>query len=205
MDIASPLLVLLFLLFNKKEIKGGFKWFVYYLLSIFLFSAITQIFDILNKHKTSNLLFYHFNCIFFVFLLSKYFDFCIKSKASRILDVVFLVPFIILSLLNFIYLKRTFTIYGLTSIWVSIKCLSFYEKKLSSPTRENILESRNFWIFSGLFLYFSVTFIIFITYDFLTIGYLKGNYDWIGNLWKIHNGILFLSCLFYIKAIKCKE
>ena len=189
--------------FKKNKTNNRLKWFIYYLVSCFLFTLFILILEITHDFKYNNLILFHIECIFNVFFLLKYFY--LKSRFSRILDLIFLISFIILSIYNFIYLQRTFTIYGLTSIWVSIKCMSFYANKLSSPSEENILENQDFWIISGLFLYFSVAFFIFITYDFLTIGYLKGIYDWVGYLWMVHNGILFLSCLFYIKAIRCKE
>ena len=153
----------------------------------------------------NNLILYHFACILYVITLSKFFIFLLSSKANKIVDMIFLIPFLVLSVFNFIYLKRTFTIFGLTSIWVVVKCMFYYSTEFTNPNKKDILESRIFWIVSGLFLYFSVSFFVFITYDFLTFKSLKYTILNFPPIWLIQNCILALSCCFFIKGIRCKE
>jgi len=210
LDLLGSFFAIIFFLINKNKIKGSIKWIFYYLTVTFV---LTSLGTLINDYKillrlffNNNLWLYHTACIFYAYFLFRYFSLILKSKYARILDIIFLIPFIILSIINLIYLNRTFTIYALTSIWVTIKCLSYFSQKLSIPSEENISTNQDFWIIAGLLLYFFVCFFIFITYDFMTIEFLKGNHNYFGDahLWEIHNGILFISCFFYMKAIKCR-
>lgn len=211
LDIISPLFVLVYFFFNKSKAEGAFLWFILFVAALFFSSfagmLLIEIPKLCGYKKGLNNLFvYHIGCIAFVFTLYKFFSIILISKTSRIIDTLFIILFIILSIYNIIYQTRTFTIYGLTSIWVAVKCLSYYAYKFNNPAVEDILKSRIFWIISGLFLYFTVAFFIFISYDFFTIGILKGELSPIlGGFWLLQNIILTLSCGFYIKAITCKQ
>ena len=211
LDIISPLVVLVYFFLKRPKAEGAFLWFILFVSALF-FSSFTGMLLIEipklygYKRGLNNLFVYHIGCIAFVFTLCKFFSITLISRTSKIIDTLFIVFFSILSIYNFIYQTRTFTIYGLTSIWVSIKCLSYYAYKFNNPAVEDILKSRTFWIISGLFLYFTVTFFIFISYDFFTIGILKGELSPIvARSWLLQNVILALSCGFYLKAITCKQ
>ena len=211
LDIIGPLFVLAYLFFKKPKAEGAFLWFILFVAALFLSSfagmlliEIPKMFG--YKKGLNNLVVYHIGCIAFVFTLFKFFSIILTSRSSRIIDTLFIILFIILSIYNIIYQTRTFTIYGLTSIWVAVKCLSYYAYKFNNPAVEDILKSRIFWIISGLFLYFTVAFFVFISYDFFTSGILKGELSPIlGGFWLLQNIILALSCGFYIKAITCKQ
>ena len=209
LDIISPLSVLVYLFYGKHKIEGAFKWFIVFVSALFLCNLCSFLVQTVptyfGKKPGMNLFVYHIGCSFYVLLLYKFFSLVLNSK-SRILDLIFLIPFVFLSVLNILYLNRTFTIYGVTSIWVVIKCLSYYAQKFQEPQKEDLLKSWLFWFVSGLFLYFSVAFFTFITYDFFTIGIIKGVFSKsLGEFWLVHNVILAVSCLFYVKAIKCME
>lgn len=209
LDIIGPLSVLVYLLFRKPKIEGAFLRFVLFLAGLFLsnFSALlVQIIPTyFGKKPGMNLFVYHIGCTVYAIILSKFFSIVLKSK-SFFLDAFFLIPFLILSGLNIVYLNRTFTIYGVTSIWVVVKCLTYYAQKFQEPPKEDLISSWLFWAISGLFLYFSVAFFTFITYDFFTIGIIKGIMPKsVAEFWNVHNVILAVSCLFYIKAIECRE
>ena len=210
LDVISPFFVLVFLFFKKTKIEGAFLWFILFIGALFFFTFIAFLIQeipiLLGKKPGKNLLAYHLGCIAYTIILYNFFSKVLVYKYSRWVDIVFLIPFTLLSIYNFIYLRRTFTIYGLTSIWIVIKCLSYFSQEIANPTHEDILQKRLFWIVSGLFLYFSVAFFIFITYDFLTVGILSGHFAFsVGIFWFVQNMILVLSCGFYIKAISCKE
>ena len=209
LDIIGPLSALVYLFFRKPKVEGAFLWLILFVVSLFICNLsaflVQQVPIFFGKKPGVNLFVYHIGCAFYVIILSKFFSLVLKSK-YLIIDCLFFIPFLILSVLNIIYLNRTFTIYGVTSIWVVIKCLSYYTQKFQEPPKEDLLQNRLFWIISGLFLYFSVAFFTFITYDFFTIGILKGVMPKsVGAFWLVHNIILAVSCLFYIKAIECKE
>ena len=209
LDIIGPLSALVYLFIRKPKVEWAFLWLIFFVAGLFFFNLCAylsqQIPTFFGKKPGGNLIIYHIGCVFYAYVLSKFFSLVLKSK-SHIVDFLFLIPFLILSIFNIIYLNRTFTIYGVTSIWIVVKCLSYYAQKFQEPPKEDLLQSRLFWIVSGLFLYFSVAFFTFITYDFFTIGILKGVMPKsVGAFWLVHNIILAVSCLFYIKAIECKE
>ena len=209
LDIIGPLSILVYLLFRKPKIEGAFLWFVLFAAALLVSNISALLVQVIptyfGKKPGMNLFVYHIGCTAYAIILSKFFSMVLKSK-SYILDVFFLVPFLILSVLNIVYLNRTFTIYGITSIWVVVKCLTYYAQKFQEPPKEDLISSWLFWVVSGLFLYFSVAFFTFITYDFFTIGVIKGIMPRsVAAFWNVQNVILAVSCLFYIKAIGCKE
>ncbi len=211
LDTIGPLCVLVYFLISKAKLEGAFLWFILFVAALFV-SNLVSLLEIEiprnfgNKKPLNNLFIYHIGCIAYVFTLYKFFSKILTLKSSKIIDILFLIPFAILSVYNFIYFTRTFTIYGLTSIWVAVKCLSYYAQKFKDPDLEDILESWIFWVVSGMFLYFTVTFFIFISYDFFTIGILRGTLSPIvSSSWLVGNIILALSCAFYIKGARCKQ
>jgi len=209
LDAFSTLSVLVLFLFKRPKIKGVVLWLLLYVFSNFIFNIIELIIfvypQLLGLKSTNNLLAYHLSCIVNVYILYNFFCLILHSRVTRFVDLFFVVPFIILSIFNFIYLKRTFTIYGLTSIWVVIKCLSYYAEKFKAPPKEDLLTSRVFWMVSGFFLYYAVAFFIFMAYDFITEGVLNGVITNILHIWLVHNVILAISCCFYSRSILCKE
>ena len=207
-DTISIFSVLVFFLIKRPKTEGAFYWFMGFVFSMCTFNLVAEIqyFLVLYFHfNSNNLIFYHLACILYVITLSKFFKLLILSKWNKRIDIIFLIPFILLSIINFIYLKRTFTIYGLTSIWVAIKCMFYYTSEFTNPTKRDILKNKIFWIISGLFLYFSVTFFIFLTWDFFFESSLLSKNFFFARLWLVHNIILFISCCFFIKGISCKE
>ncbi len=200
--------VLIFFLIKRPKTEGAFFWFIGFVFSMCTFNFVAEVYEVLSiyfKFLGDNLFLYHLACILYVITLSKFFQKIYTSKISKIIDIVFIIPFSILSIINFIYFKRTFTIYSLVSIWVVTKCMFYYSHEFSNPNKHNILHSRLFWIVSGLFLYFSVSFFVFITYDFFTFNSTNYPFQNFPPIWLIQNCILALSCCFFIKAISCKE
>ena len=200
--------VLVFFLIKRPKTEGAFYWFMGFVFSMCSFNFLAEVQDICLTYFNitgNNLPLYHIACILYVITLSRFFDRLFYSKWNKIVDLVFLIPFLILSIFNFIYLKRTFTIYGLTSIWVVVKCLFHYTSEFTNPMKRDILQSKIFWIVSGLFLYFSVAFFIFITWDFLLESSYISNNFFFAHLWLLHNCILALSCCFFIKSIYCVD
>jgi len=207
LDAISVLSVLVFLLVKRPKREGAFYWFCAFIYSMSAFYIVAVSYELFCKHfklVENNYLMYHIACVFYVITLYKFFSILIQSKYKLAIDIFFLIPFIILSIFNFIYLKTTLTIYALTSVWVSIKSLTYYTQKFTQPANEDILKNRIFWIVSGLFFYFASAFFIFISWDLFTNGYIKGSIFFYLPIWTIHNIILAISCVFFIKSISLK-
>jgi len=207
LDTISVLSVLVFLLIKRPKSEGAFYWFCAFIYSMSAFYLVAFSYQLYCEHckfTGNNYLMYHIACILYVITLYKFFSILIKSKYKLVIDIIFLIPFLILSIYNFIYLRTTLIIYALTSVWVTIKSLTYYTQKFTQPANENILNNRTFWIVSGLLLYFASAFFIFLSWDLFAYGYIKGRITFYIPLWTIHNIILAISCCFFIKAISLK-
>ncbi|MFP5040728.1 hypothetical protein [Parasediminibacterium sp. JCM 36343] len=211
LDSIAPFSVLVYLIFRKSKMEGAFLWFIFFIVALLFFNVTANLLvkvQFYFKKERNNLIVYHIACIAYFLLLLKFFSFLLRSVYSRIVDGLFIVLFFIAVAFDFSNWIKTPTFnsdtFGLASLWVIIKCLSYYAQKLIGPAYEDILKNRMFWIISGLFLYFSVSFFIFISYSLLSNSY-NPNYNApISYLWYLQNIILALSCSFFIKAIRCK-
>jgi len=207
-DSISTFSVLVYFLIKRPKTENAFYWFVGFILSecIFIIAAETQaLYSKYHHIDYNNLPLFHLASILYVINLLQFFRHLFPTKTNKVIDIIFLISFGFLSIFNFIYLTRTFTIYGLTSIWVVIKCMFYYSHEFTNPTKSDILKSKIFWVVSGLFLYFSVCFFVFITYDYITFNPKATRILDIIPTWLIQNCVSTLSCGFFIKAIKCKE
>ena len=88
--------------------------------------------------------------------------------------------------------------YTFTGFTICVFCILFYLQSLSNLKEENLIRSTRFWAVTSFFLYYSISFFIFIYYKVFTELSIS-NFQ---VLWGIHNIVLFLSCLLLIVASK---
>lgn len=81
-------------------------------------------------------------------------------------------------------------------------CLIFFYWKLVNDTKTSgLTNSALFWIIIGLFTYYTGSFFIFISYNFL----ISKEFNAIGILWRFHNVLLTIFCIYTIYGITCKN
>jgi hypothetical protein len=91
---------------------------------------------------------------------------------------------------------------ALSSFIITAYCLNFFYWRLvrdAHPAR--LTEGALFWIVIGIFTYYTGSFFIFISYKYLIVQESKV----IGILWRFHNLLLTLFCLYTIYGMSCKN
>lgn len=96
---------------------------------------------------------------------------------------------------------RLFDSMGYAIISASIACYVFmyFHQLLKNVTAVSILEEFNFWLASVYLIYFVGSFIVFVSYNYLTnkilISYSKEESHLMTALWGLHNILLFVSAM----------
>lgn len=87
--------------------------------------------------------------------------------------------------------------YSMVSVTIVIYVFMYFHQVLKNITEQNILRQFNFWLASGYLIYFLGSFIIFLTYYYLTKKVLavhtKEEQYLINALWGLHNVLLFIG------------
>lgn len=87
--------------------------------------------------------------------------------------------------------------YSLVSAAIVFFVLMYFHQLLSNVTDQNIFRNFNFWLSSGYLVYFAGSFIIFLSYYYLTKkildSYTPQERELLTTLWGVHNMLLFVS------------
>ena len=86
------------------------------------------------------------------------------------------------------------------SLSVLILCFIFFKQRLKEVSEKPIFGNFNFWVICGFFISFSGSFLVFLTYYYLTekisTAYVYANRHLLTLLWGIPNILLFAGSLF---------
>ena len=89
--------------------------------------------------------------------------------------------------------------YSILSASVTIYVFMYFHQVLRNVNETSILKDFDFWLASGYLLYFAGSFIIFISYHYLTLKvlptYTAQERATLTALWGLHNLLLFISAL----------
>ncbi|WP_460937705.1 hypothetical protein [Spirosoma humi] len=198
-DTIPPLLLLVLVLTTMR--RQGRDYIVYYLGGQLFFNGYA---NVLNELEKDNLFAYSLNFAWAYYILSLYFS---RLYASR-KWAWFILGLVALYQLNLIYtLQASSTVadfnsisFGGVSLLITIACLFYYGQQLAGQPKENILTVRNFWYVNGIFTYYTSNFFIFLTYNSL----ISRNYANIGIVWKIHNVVFLVMCVYFFIGMRCK-
>lgn len=81
-------------------------------------------------------------------------------------------------------------------------CLHFFYSKLINTHEEvSIPDTSIFWCVVGIFTYYAGALFIFISYKY----FIGSNDSAVGVLWRFHNILLFICCLYISYGILCKN
>lgn len=205
LDIAAPLLALLFLLLRKGKRAEGPAFILYYLALHFIANSIAKY---LMLNQVNNIRLYQLNALLSLVILTPFYLRELKKIISTekhqrlrkiaIGAILVQIPIVIFedsSILN--SLSLTFT-----SLCICFYSLLFYFQNLSKEEEINLQPSHSYWIITAFFLYYSTCFFIFIFFRLFT----KTSVQNFADIWAIHNFIFFISCcIFMIANKKVKE
>ncbi len=176
--------------------------FYYVLMQAILNFTASIIVDVF--FKTNNIWLYQLNCFLsFVILFSffkKFIFFRVSNLAINIFAAVFMC---FLAIIIFFESQNAFNSLSYTTVSIAITflCLNYYWFLISKMPTESILKNPFFFIVTGLLIYYSSNILVFASYRFLTIEHVQTKSFWI--LWKFHNFMLTLMCIFILKGFTC--
>ncbi|GAB3737733.1 hypothetical protein [Spirosoma lituiforme] len=198
-DTIPPLLLLILAFATMR--RQGRDYIVWYLAGQFFFNGYA---NWLNELKRDNLFAYSLNFSWSYYILSLYFS---RLYASRKWEwfILGLAALYQLNLLHTVQISSTVAdfnsvSFGSISLLITVACLAYYLQQLAGQPRENILTVRNFWYVNGIFTYYASNFFIFLTYNSLV----SRNYANIGVIWKIHNVVFLIMCVYFFVGMRCK-
>ena len=198
-DVVPPLLLLIFA--SAKMRWQTRDYVVYYLVIQFLFNGYATILDLLEK---TNLFAYSLNFSWSFFILGFYFANLYASPFLTRLIFGFIAVYQLQSIAMLRSLEAVATFnsvsFGLISLLITIGSLFYYTRQLSGQPKENILKVSDFWYVNGIFTYYTSNFFIFLTYNTLT----NRNDANIGVIWKIHNVVFLIMCVYFYIGMRCK-
>jgi hypothetical protein len=91
---------------------------------------------------------------------------------------------------------------AVASFMITAYCLIYFYCKLVKDTKvSGLTDKALFWIIIGVFTYYTGSFFIFISYNYL----ISKEFDSIGILWRFHNVLLTIFCTYTIYALTCKD
>lgn len=200
LDVVAPLLALLFFMRRPKISKE--------LLPIFIFCVIQLIFNflasVLGQHEIRNYWVYKINTILSFYIILYFFLkylISVKKYVVTIIALVFLMIFGILFLKGDGITNYDSNSAALASLIIVGLCMYFfYSKLITKPTTEvSVPDTSIFWCIIGIFTYYAGAFFIFISYRYLI------DTSTVGTLWRFHNLLLLICCLYISYGILCKN
>lgn len=174
------------------------KWLgVYYFLTTALMVYTTNIFST----QTNNIWAYNVAAVVAAVCISAYFYQLLKSQLKKRVVLLLLSGFILYAFFKNI-IQNDFGVfdsmgYSYVSASVAIYVMMYFHQLLKHVTDTNLFRQFNFWLASGYLIYFMGSFIIFLSYYYLTRKilptYTSEERELLTTLWGVHNMLLFVS------------
>lgn len=204
-DIAGPLLgiaILLFMGHHKKA--GGWHIVAAYL---FLQLSVHIVIKILMLHRINNIRFYQLNAFFSLLLIGYWFLKEFKSYgSSRLYKFTwhyFSITMLVIT--GLIIMEDASALNSLSfsfaSLSIAAYCIIYYYSNFLAGDGSGRAGSPSFWTVTAYFIFYCICFFIYIEYRYFT----KNPVLNFTILWKIHNFILFISCLTLAYVNRKKE
>ena len=180
-------------------IKGVYKYIFLYLLIQLILNSVCSI---LAAEKVNNILLYQTNCLTSLVLLTLFFNEVIpafkKHKWFKILSWSLVT---LLTAYMFFEKKSSFNSHSFsyTGLIIVMYSLLYFYNKIAHPSLTKITKEPVFWFVTGFFIYYSATFMIFVSYGVLTE---EQKID-VNLLWRLHNIIFFIMCVYISVGYLC--
>jgi hypothetical protein len=199
LDTIPPLIILLFPKTNK-GLRGSF---IYWFLVIQLVFNLTS--NIIDELDGNNHYLYHANCFLSFITLSLYYKKSFNSTRSARNIFVVGILFSVFFFLN-IFVWENIGVFNSNSFGAAsfIFCsysLFYYLSLLREPGKTNVAYSKNFWLNTGIFTYYTANFFIFLTFNRLT----EKELPLLALIWRIHNLIFLIMCIYIFIGALCRE
>jgi hypothetical protein len=135
--------------------------------------------------------------------ISGYFFGLLMSKRKRRVVIYLVTLFLIYAFIKKLVLQDVALFdsigYSFFSAIVAVYVIMYFHQVLTHITETNILRDFNFWLSAGYLIYFTGSFLIFVSYYYLTTRilatYTRQEIILLTMLWGVHNILLFASAL----------
>lgn len=169
------------------------------------FSTNLAAFIMQNVFNARNYAAYAANVVFSFMVLAMLF-YSMNSKSLKRVVPAATVLFMIVAIYSLSSGDGIYTfnsiVSGLASFIITACCLVFFYWRLVHDTKTSgLTNSALFWIIIGIFTYYTGSFFIFISYNYL----ISKQFDSLGILWRFHNVLLTIFCLYTIYGLTCKN
>ena len=205
LDVVSPFLLLLFAV-SAPGVTFRKDYIFWYLVTQLVFNSVSTLIQLIDNGN--NLAYYNASCIITFIILSAYFASILQVKGTRMVVTIGSALFVGISVVNafkFEHILNEFNsiMYGLAAFILVIYCFLYYLQNLLNPTQD-IMHSKDFWYVTGILTYYTSSFFIFVTFNYLTQS--SGHYNnGIKLLWPIHNIFFLVMCGYLFKGMLCKR
>ena len=203
MGVIVPLTILLpifIAFFRFKYLTDAAKALLVYLCTSALVSIVIKY---TASYKINNLPIFHLYTFIELLLLAEFYKKLIGFK--KIITIVQFL-FLIACVVNAVFFQSIFTFNTYTrpleAFIIMLFAVNYFAKIFTDTSKVNLLEIPGFWFNTGLFLYFSGAFMLFIFSNFL----LKVSQESYYIVWNTHaTFVLIMYILFTLGFIKCKK
>lgn len=201
LDFIAPFFALIFFLVNKKLLtEKAIKYMFLFLLVQLIFNGISIGISLTMRKNGNSHVYFHLNCLLsFYFILGYFKEINILTK-KLLLFILFLTAYIGYLIIEDGFFRFNSVGFSLASLIIIILCFKYYYFLLKNPQLDSFFYSHVFWITTGLFTYYVCNFIIFMTFGYITKIAFHAGY-----LWRFHNVVLFILCIYLIKGVSCKK
>lgn len=200
LDFIAPFFALIFFLLNRELLKEKtIRYMFLFLIVQLVFNGISIGISMLGKNGNSHI-YFHLNCLFSFYLILSYFEEINILTKKLLLFLLFFTVYVGYLIIDDGFFRFNSIGFSLASMIIIILCFKYYHFLLQNPQLDSFFNSHVFWITTGLFTYYVCNFIIFITFGYMTKIALHAGY-----LWRFHNVVLFILCIYLIKGVSCKK
>jgi hypothetical protein len=202
-DTAAPLLTLFFFIKPFKQLAKELRYVFWFVLIQFVTNFVAILFE--KVFILSNYSLYALNVILSFGILSVLFyqlEIVVIKRLFPTASLAFIVCTAV-SMANGDGINTFNSIASaVASFVITAYCLIFFYWRLVKDTKlSGLTESSFFWIIIGLFTYYTGSFFIFISYNYL----IDKVFNSIGILWRFHNVLLTIFCIYTIYGLTCKN
>ncbi len=136
-------------------------------------------------------------------LIGLHFYYLLESRIKKITVLVLISVYLFYAVIKNIILHDIALFdsvgYSLVSASIGVIVFMYFHQLLKHITEADILRQFNFWLASGYLIYFVGSFIIFVSYYYLTTKilttYTQEERALLKSLWGMHNVLLFICAL----------
>jgi len=159
----------------------------------------------LTRANITNIGIYDFMFLLTSLCIGAYFYLTLSTFRKKAIIIAICIIHTVYYILNNIVLKGSplfdSTGYVILSIGIVIMIFIFMHQTLTNVSDESLWFNFEFWFVSSLMIYFLGSFVIFLSFNYLTRKilpaelYSLNNRDLLTAVWGVHNVLLFLSSL----------